>query len=85
MRLILALATQYGWRVYHLNVKSSFLNGILQEEIFVNQPDRFVIAREEDKWYKLHKALFELNQTPKVWYSRVGGYFIENGFIRSIN
>ena len=66
IRLLLALAGQKGWRVYHLDVKSAFLNGILLEEIYVQQLEGFVVVGNEHKVYKLHKALYGLKQAPRT-------------------
>ena len=60
IRLILSLATQHGWEVHDLDVKSAFLNGQLQEEVYVAQPEGFIIKVEEHKVYKLSKALYVL-------------------------
>ena len=57
IRLLLALSAQKGWKVYQLDVKSAFLNGYLQEEIFVEQPMGFQVKGQEDKVYLLKKAL----------------------------
>ena len=51
-----------GWKVYQLDVKSAFLNGFLQEEIYVEQPEGFVKKGEEDKVYFLRKALYGLSK-----------------------
>ena len=53
-----------GGRVYHLDVKSAFLNGFLQEEVYIEQPQGFVVQGSEEKVYKLHKALYGLKQAP---------------------
>jgi hypothetical protein len=58
VRLLFALAAQEGWRVYHLDVKSVFLNGDLKEEIYVHQPLGFVIPSNEGKVLRLRKALY---------------------------
>ncbi|RVW16037.1 Retrovirus-related Pol polyprotein from transposon RE2 [Vitis vinifera] len=55
----------------------------LEEEIYVEQPQGFVVDGEENKVYKLKKALYGLKQAPRAWYTQIDNYFIENGFIRS--
>ena len=56
VRLLLALAAKNGWEVHHLDVKSAFLNGKIQEEVYVTQPQGFERKGEEHKVYKLLKA-----------------------------
>jgi len=51
-----------GWKAYHLDLKSMFLNGYLQEEIYVEQLEGFLVKREEEKVYKLKKALYNVKQ-----------------------
>ncbi|RVW24539.1 Retrovirus-related Pol polyprotein from transposon TNT 1-94 [Vitis vinifera] len=85
IRLLLALAGQMGWKVYHLDVKSTFLIGILLEEIYVQQPEGFEVIGHEHKVYKLHKALYGLKQAPRAWYSRIDSHLIQLGFRRSEN
>jgi hypothetical protein len=60
VRLLLALAAQEGWIVHHLDVKSTFLNGDLMEEVYVTQPPGFVKEGHEHKVLKLSKALHGL-------------------------
>ena len=60
IRTLIALAAKNSWKMYQLDVKSAFLNGVLQEEVYVEQPDGFIVQGEEDKMYKLHKALYGL-------------------------
>ncbi|BBH01653.1 hypothetical protein Prudu_011986, partial [Prunus dulcis] len=62
IRTLIALAAKKGWKLFQLDVKSAFLNGVLQEEVYVNQPEGFVIKGKEDKVYRLHKALYGLKQ-----------------------
>ncbi|CAL5345664.1 unnamed protein product [Camellia sinensis] len=85
VRIIFALAAQLQWPVYQLDVKSAFLNGDLQEEVYVTQPEGFMIEGKETKVYKLRKALYGLKQAPRAWYSKIDGYFQQNGFLRSEN
>lgn len=82
IRMILALAAQNGWCVYQLDVKSAFLHGELNEDVFVEQPQGYEKKGEEHKVYKLRKALYGLKQAPRAWYSRIEAYFIKEGFER---
>lgn len=85
VRLLLALAAQLKWKVYQLDVKSAFLNGDLDEEVYVAQPEGFEIQGREEKVYKLNKALYGLKQAPRAWYSKIDSYFHDNGFAKSEN
>lgn len=69
--------------VYQLDVKSAFLNGVLEEEVYVEQPQGYEIEGEQDKVYRLHKALYGLKQAPRAWNSRIDSYFTNNGFKKS--
>ena len=60
VRVLLMLAAQEGWQVHHMDVKSTFLNGDLKEEVYMHQPLGFVVVEEEDKVYLLRKALYGL-------------------------
>ena len=80
IRLILGLAAQQGWIVQQLDVKSAFLHGELNEDVYVEQPKGFECREEEGKVYKLNKALYGLRQAPRAWYSRIEGYFVKEGF-----
>ncbi|ESR62166.1 hypothetical protein CICLE_v10018259mg, partial [Citrus x clementina] len=66
-----------------LDVKSAFLNGEIEEEVYVEQPKRYEVKAEENKVYRLRKALYGLKQAPRAWNSRIDRYFIKNGFDRS--
>ncbi|BBH04991.1 transposable element gene [Prunus dulcis] len=83
IRTLVALAAQKNWKLYQLDVKSAFLNGVLEEEVYVDQPDGFVVKGSEDKVYKLHKALYGLKQAPRAWYCEIDTYFAQYGFAKS--
>ena len=85
VRTFLALAAQLGWPVFQFDVKSAFLNGELKEEVYVAQPEGFVVHDEVNKVYRLQKALYGLKQAPRAWYHKIDSYFLENGFQRSEN
>ncbi|KAD3068312.1 hypothetical protein E3N88_36192 [Mikania micrantha] len=85
IRVVIATAAHRGWELHQLDVKTAFLNGDLTEEIYVQQPEGFVIKGSEEKVYRLRKALYGLKQAPRAWYSKIDGYFIDHGFNRSIS
>jgi hypothetical protein len=64
VRLLLAIAAQEGREVHHMDVKSAFLNGDLEEEAYVAQPQGYIVAGAEHKVLKLKKALYGLRQAP---------------------
>ena len=63
-----------------MDVKSIFLNGVLEEEVYLKQPPRYVKIGEEKKVLKLKKALYRLKQAPRAWNTRIDTYFKENGY-----
>lgn len=85
IRLLLAVAAQMNQRVYQLDVKSAFLNGVSQEEIYVEQPDGFEKKREEDKVFLLKKALYGLKKVPRAQYSRIDDYLLSLGYEKSLS
>lgn len=85
MRVVLALAAQLHLPIYQFDVKSAFLNGDLKEEVYVSQPQGFVINGNENKVYKLRKALYGLKQAPRAWCNKIDLFFQGSGFTRSDN
>ena len=83
IRLMLPLAAQKGWSIYHMDVKSAFLHGMLQEDMYLQQPQGYVRKNNEHKVYKLQKAIYGLKQALRAWYSRIEAYFTKEGFVRS--
>nr|CAD1823479.1 unnamed protein product [Ananas comosus var. bracteatus] len=75
VRLLIALAAQKQWKIHQMDVKSTFLNGFLDEEVYIEQPPGFIQKGEEDKVYKLKKALYGLKQAPRAWYTCIDRYF----------
>lgn len=65
-----------------MDVKSAFLHGELEEEVFVEQPLGYVRRGDKEKVYKLKKALYGLKQAPRAWYSKIESYFLKEGFQR---
>ncbi|GJY09844.1 putative ribonuclease H-like domain-containing protein [Tanacetum coccineum] len=82
IRLFLAYASYMGFIVYQMDVKSAFLYGTIEEEVYVCQPPSFEDPHFPDKVYKVEKALYGLHQAPRAWYETLSTYLIENGFRR---
>lgn len=80
---VIAIAAQNELEVFQLDVKSAFLNVILEEEVYVEQPQGFVMKDTKDKIYRLHEALYALKQTLRVWNFIIDSYLQKNGFSRS--
>jgi hypothetical protein len=80
VRLLLAHAACEGWAVHHMDIKSAFLNGILQERVYVEQPPGFVLRGHERKVLHLVKALYGLRQAPRAWYSKLDESLLKLGF-----
>ena len=65
-----------------MDVKSAFLNGILNKEVYIEQPKGFEDPHFTNYVYKLKKALYGLKQAPKTWYERLTIFLIEKGYKR---
>jgi hypothetical protein len=83
VRLLFALAAQEGCRVHHMDVKSTFLNGDLKEEVYVCQPPGFAISDKEGKVLHLRKALYGLRQAPRAWNTKLDSMLKGMGFGQS--
>jgi hypothetical protein len=83
LRLLLALAALEDWEIHQLDVKSAFLNGVLDEEIYMEQPQGFIIEGEESKVCRLHKAIYGLKQASRAWNLQFHGVLLELGFTRT--
>ncbi|GKE41402.1 putative ribonuclease H-like domain-containing protein, partial [Tanacetum coccineum] len=81
-RLFLAYASFMGFIVYQIDVKSAFLYGTIEEEVYVCQSPGFEDPQFLNNVYKVEKALYGLHQAPRVWYEILSTYLIENGFRR---
>lgn len=82
IRFLLALAAAKGWQVHHLDVKTAFLHGDLKEEVYVSQPEGFEVMGQENKVYKLRKALYGLRQAPRTWNEKLNKVLSELRFER---
>nr|GEU86809.1 hypothetical protein [Tanacetum cinerariifolium] len=86
IRLFLAYVAHKDFTVFQMDVKTSFLNGILKEEVYVGQPPGFFSKQYPDHVYTLNKALYGLKQAPRAWYDVLSQFLIKSGFKKgSIN
>jgi Reverse transcriptase (RNA-dependent DNA polymerase) len=81
IRFLISHAAQFGWPIYQMDVKSTFLNGVL-EEVYLEQSPGYMKVGKEHKVLKLKKTLYGLKQAPRAWNTRIDKYFKENGFIQ---
>ncbi|GJZ65729.1 putative ribonuclease H-like domain-containing protein [Tanacetum coccineum] len=82
IRLLLAYASYMGFTVYQMDVKSAFLYGTIDEEVYVMQPPGFEDPEFPDKVYRVDKAMYGLHQAPRSWYGTLSKYLLANGFQR---
>src|ERR1043165_5413845 len=80
IRVMLSFANYNGILLYQMNVKSEFINGEIEEEVYVMQPPRFEDPKNPDMVYKLHKALYGLKQAPRAWYDTLKYFLLKKGF-----
>jgi hypothetical protein len=77
IRLVLALTAKKGRSLFQLDVKSAFLYGELNEEVYVEQPSGYIVKEAENMVYNLRRALYGLKQAPWAWYSHIEAYFLK--------
>ncbi|WVZ58134.1 hypothetical protein U9M48_008437 [Paspalum notatum var. saurae] len=81
IRILLTFAASKVFKLQQMDVKSAFLNGYIEEEVYVRQPLGFESARFPDRVYKLRKALYGLKQAPRAWYARLKSFLLKSGFV----
>ncbi|GJX73386.1 putative ribonuclease H-like domain-containing protein [Tanacetum coccineum] len=82
IRIFLAFASYMGFIVYQMDVKSAFLYGKIDEEVYVSQPPGFLDPKYPQKVYKVVKALYGLHQAPRAWYATLSTFLLKNGYKR---
>src|SRR3954464_5460011 len=80
IRVMLDFANHNNILLYQMNVKSAFLNGEIEEEVYVMQPPGFEDSNNPEMVYKLHKALYGLKQAPRGWYETLKYFLLKKGF-----
>nr|GFA05325.1 putative ribonuclease H-like domain-containing protein [Tanacetum cinerariifolium] len=84
IRLFLAYASYMGFNVYQMDVKSTFLYGTIDEEVYVMQPSVFQDTRFPHRVYKVENAMYGLHQALRAWYGTLSKYLLDNSFQRGI-
>jgi len=74
IRMLLAFVSIMNFNLYQMDVKSAFLNGFIQEEVYVDQPPGFENSDKPSHVFKLKKVLYGLKQAPRTWYERMSKF-----------
>jgi len=82
IRMFLAFSSFQQIKVYQMDVKSSFLNGDLEEEVYIEQPEGFIFGNDKNLFCRLKKALYGLKQAPQEWYYCLDKYLQQQGFTK---
>nr|GEU99961.1 retrovirus-related Pol polyprotein from transposon TNT 1-94 [Tanacetum cinerariifolium] len=80
IRIFIANAASKNMTIYQMDVKTTFLNGELNEEVYVSQPEGFVDPDHPTHVYRLKKALYDLKQAPRAWYDTLSRFLLDNKF-----
>ncbi|GJU85406.1 zinc finger, CCHC-type containing protein [Tanacetum coccineum] len=81
IRLLIAMASIHSLIIHQMDVKITFLNGELEEEVYMNQPQGFIMPGNENKVCKLIKSLYGLKQAPKQWHQKFDEVVLSNGYL----
>jgi hypothetical protein len=80
IRILLAYACAHNFKLFQMDVKSAFLNGVINEEVYVAQPPGFINFEKPNHVYKLKKAFYGLKQAPKAWYDRLKTFLVDHKY-----
>jgi hypothetical protein len=83
IRTIIALAAKMKWKLHQMDVKTTFLNGLIEEEVYIEKPQGFEVEDRKSHVCRLKKALYGLKQVPRAWYGRIDSFLTSLGFTKS--
>jgi len=83
LRVLLALVAENDWELHSMDVKTAFLNGVLEEEIYMECPEGVLEEPDGDRVCRLIKAIYGLRQSPRAWYEKIHAFFMNHNFTRS--
>ncbi|GKD45147.1 copia protein [Tanacetum coccineum] len=84
IRILLAYSCAHDFKLFQMDVKSAFLNGFINEEVYVSQTPGFVDFEKPNHVFKLKKALYGLKQAPKAWYDILKTFFLDHKYTMSL-
>ena len=80
--MILSLAAMIKWKIHQMDVKTTFLNGVVEEEVYVKQPLSFETHDRDSHVCRFKKALYSLKQAPRTCYNRINRFLSSLGFTK---
>jgi hypothetical protein len=83
IKTIIALVAKMKWKLHQMDIKTTFLNGVIEEEVYIEKPQGFEVEDRKSLVCKLKKALYGLKQAPKAWYGRIDSFLTSLGFTKS--
>jgi hypothetical protein len=83
IRTIIDLTAKMKWKLHQMDVKTTFLNGVIEEEVYIEQPQGFEVEDRKSHVCKLKKPLYGLKQAPRVWYGWIDRFMTSLGFTKT--
>jgi hypothetical protein len=83
IRTIIVLAAKMKWKMHQMDMKTAFLNSVIEEEVYIEQPQVFEVEDGKSHFCRLKKALCGLKQAPRAWYGRIDSFLTSLGFTKS--
>jgi hypothetical protein len=80
---VMAIVVEMGWKIHQMDVKTAFLNGLIEEEVYIEKPQGLEVFGRDSHVCLLKKALYGLKQAPRAWYSSIDSYLLQMGFEKS--
>eukprot|EP00253_Pinus_taeda_P035481 PITA_35481 len=80
IRTVISLASIFGWKLHQMDVKTVFLNGNVEQEVYVEQPEGFILHNKDSHVCRLRKGLYDLKHSPRVWYETMDNFLKHLGF-----
>jgi hypothetical protein len=83
IRTIIALAAKMKWKLHQMDVKTTFVNGVIEEEVYIEKPQGFEVEDRKSHVCRLKKAFCRLKKAPRAWYGRIDNFLMSLGFTKS--